>query len=206
MFELGKLNNNNNHTFKVTEKTLRMYNITRIVHNRPQRCNNFEASLELKLKCPNLFLIVIESMSLGLLITKHQAEEFGYITMLRSHSSNFTNLVNPNYVPVLVITNEWDTSKWTGTSMQNFPDWVEKLEGQTLKTIKKKKKEKVYGWEAIDVEFITAMSWRGILSPDDEKTDTVLNDTSPIEEGDENNVNTAYIPWIDTGPTIDPWT
>ena len=50
------------------------------------------------------------------------------------------------------------------------------------------------------------MSWRGILSPDDEKTDTVLNDTSPIEEGDENNDNTAYLPWIDTGPTIDPWT
>tara|TARA_A100001015_G_scaffold304607_1_gene396065 strand:+ start:485 stop:1261 length:777 start_codon:yes stop_codon:yes gene_type:complete len=210
MFEFGKLNNNhNNNTFKVTEKTLRMYNFTRIVHNCPPRFNNFEASLEIKLKCPNLFLIVIESMSLGVLITKQQAEEFGYITMLRYHNNAiFTNLVNKNYVPVLSINHEWDTSKWTSASMQNFPDWVEKLEGQTLKTILEKKNKREYGWEHIDVEFIKAMSWRGILSPEDEKTDSVRSDTCPIKEGDEDNDNdndnAAYLPWLDTGPTISP--
>ena len=107
---------------------------------------------------PNMYLLIIEEMCLGIFMTKHIAMKFGYIRGITEYGSG--NSFKKYKVNILRISNQWDISKWSEIKLHNF--YVSSLcfiEQCTIETLYSNIKYEMWTYKYIDLEFLQALSW-----------------------------------------------
>tara|TARA_E500000178_G_C16967211_1_gene729075 strand:- start:15 stop:497 length:483 start_codon:yes stop_codon:yes gene_type:complete len=106
---------------------------------------------------PNMYLLIIENMSLGIILNNHIAEKFGYIRTIAQH--NETKKYKNYKIKIINIDKKWDTSKWSYYKikgiMPRFPD----LENKNISQILEFTNEHSYMSDLIDIEFLESLSW-----------------------------------------------
>ena len=118
---------------------------------------------------PNMVLLIIEDMCLGLIMTDHIATKFQYIKQTLEYREG--NQLSANPIPtyldfpikIINIDKKWDTRIWNYHKISRiyFEGVFDKIEHYSLKeAIKYFKKNK---WAKNDacLNFLTALSWHG---------------------------------------------
>ena len=101
-----------------------------------------------------MVIIIIKSMALALIITKHDMQQFDYYNKMLNHEK-FKRFNNVG-AELVIIDEKWDTSKWNYYSLTWLPYWVSELPNLNSNIIKNQKEE----YKHFDINFLEAMSWQ----------------------------------------------
>lgn len=105
---------------------------------------------------PNLCLVVIQDMAIGVFLTMHFAKKFGYIRMILE-KNEYKTLKQKTSCIVITIDNKWDTSKWCYDKLSRFHNSMGSyISDSTLENIQNEDSWKL---QHIDVAFLEALSF-----------------------------------------------
>ena len=136
-------------------KLCKEFGIIRIIY--PERyVNTFSVDSDFHLMSPNMVIIIIKSMALAVIITKHDMQQFDYYNKMLNHEK-FKRFNNVG-AELVIIDEKWDTSKWNYYSLTWLPYWVSALPNLNSNIIKNQKEE----YKHFDINFLEAMSWQGL--------------------------------------------
>ena len=136
-------------------KLCKEFGIIRIIY--PERYDNtFMVYSDFHLMSPNMVIIIIKSMALAVIITKHNMQQFDYYNKMLNHEK-FKRFNNVG-AELVIIDEKWDTSKWNYYSLTWLPYWVSELPNLNSNIIKNQKEE----YKHFDINFLEAMSWQGL--------------------------------------------
>ena len=106
---------------------------------------------------PNMYLLIIENMSLGIIINNHIAEKFGYIRTLKEHNEI---KYHKNYkIKIINFDKKWDTTKWSYYKLRSIVSRFNDIENKNISQIIEFINDHSYMGELIDIEFLTSLSW-----------------------------------------------
>ena len=107
---------------------------------------------------PNMYLIVIGEMSLGIIMNASVAHRFGYIKRLEKYDE----IVhwNDTKINIVEINENWDTSKWFYTRIRRFHDYLECIEDKTMEEIEN---DRLRYHRGIDLAFLDSLLWNSEL-------------------------------------------
>ena len=106
---------------------------------------------------PNMYLLIIENMSLGIILNNHIAEKFGYIRTITEHNETKNH---KNYkIKIINIDKKWDTSKWSYYKIRGIPSRFQDLENKNISQIQEFLNEHSYMNDLVDIEFLKSLSW-----------------------------------------------
>lgn len=106
---------------------------------------------------PNMYLLIIENMSLGIILNNHIAEKFGYIRTITQHNEIKTY---KNYnIKIINIDKNWDTSKWSYYKIKSIHSRFNDLENKNISQIIEFMNDHSYMNDLIDIEFFKSLSW-----------------------------------------------
>ena len=103
---------------------------------------------------PNMYLIVIESLCLGIIITDQMANSFGYIRSIREYGK--FEKYNKYQIQIVRISNKWDTSKFNNLKLKHFYNMEPYITNKSINYIKE---EEEWIKSKIDINFLEALSW-----------------------------------------------
>ena len=106
---------------------------------------------------PNLCLVVIQDMAIGIFLTMHMAKNFGYIRMIVERNE-YKTLQQKTSCIVITIDDKWDTSKWSYDKLSRFHNSMgSHISDSTLENIKNTE-----SWvlQHIDIAFLEALSFQ----------------------------------------------
>lgn len=105
---------------------------------------------------PNLCLVVIQDMAIGIFLTMHLAKKFGYIRMILERYE-YKTLQQKTSCIVITIDNKWDTSKWCYDKLSRFHNSMGSyISDSTLENIQNEDSWKL---QHIDIPFLEALSF-----------------------------------------------
>ena len=116
---------------------------------------------------PNIVVMIIEKMSLGILMSRHIAERFSYIQNAIKY--NDYQYIYKTGMIIVTIPREWDTKKWLYTKIRRFYDNLEFIECKDcnqLRAIEKIRQYPDYICSSIDLEFLESLLWNAHLELD----------------------------------------
>ena len=118
---------------------------------------NTLTNFDIYINNPNLVLIIIENLSLGIIIPIGIALKFDYINKLYNHDGFEKN--SKYQINIVRIDKNWDTNKFSFSKLINFNKYFYYIENHNIEEIKN------FDWELqyIDVHFLEALSWNGKL-------------------------------------------
>ena len=143
-----------NWKIKEIHKIMKDLNVMNFIHPDSFK-NDSQDLLLLCLHNPNMYLLIIESMCLGIIMTDHLAENFAYIRGLKKYHT-FIKYKKYN-IKVLKINSHWDTSNWNSDKLERFhSDMTHYILGNQIEDIKQ-----LDSWilEKLDIRFLEALSW-----------------------------------------------
>lgn len=106
---------------------------------------------------PNMYLLIIENMSLGIILNNHIAEKFGYIRTITEHNEIKNH---KNYkIKIINIDKKWDTSKWSYYKIRLINSRFQDLENRNIAQIQEYMDDHSYISDLIDIEFLKSLSW-----------------------------------------------
>ena len=105
---------------------------------------------------PNLCLVVIQDMAIGIFLTMHMAKKIGYIRMIVERNE-YKTLNQKTSCIIITIDDKWDTSKWSYDKLSRFHNSIGSyISDSTLDNIKNDESWKL---QHIDVAFLEALSF-----------------------------------------------
>ena len=115
---------------------------------------------------PNIIVLIIEKMSLGIIFSLHIAEKFSYI--VNALKFNEYSYIYENGMKIITIPKEWETKKWSYLKLLNFYKNLYMIETKTCQQLKiKQDKAIVGGFEPnFDLEFLNSLLWNANLDLD----------------------------------------
>tara|TARA_X000000950_G_scaffold181716_1_gene220290 strand:+ start:665 stop:1138 length:474 start_codon:yes stop_codon:yes gene_type:complete len=106
---------------------------------------------------PNMYFLIIENMSLGIILNNHIAEKFGYIRTITQH--NETKSYKNYKIKIINIDKKWDTSKWSYYKIKGIHSRFNDLENKNISQIIEFMNDHSYMNDLIDIEFFKSLSW-----------------------------------------------
>lgn len=106
---------------------------------------------------PNMYLMIIENMSLGIIMNNHIAENFGYIRTISEH--NEVKYYKNYKIKIVNINKEWDTSKWSYYKIRGIVNRFHDLENKNISDIEHNIHNNSWQTDLIDIEFLKSLSW-----------------------------------------------
>lgn len=106
---------------------------------------------------PNMYFLIIENMSLGIILNNHIAEKFGYIRTITQH--NETKSYKNYNIKIINIDKKWDTSKWSYYKIKGIHSRFNDLENKNISQITEFMNDHSYMNDLIDIEFFKSLSW-----------------------------------------------
>tara|TARA_B100000424_G_C22929336_1_gene494382 strand:- start:462 stop:947 length:486 start_codon:yes stop_codon:yes gene_type:complete len=106
---------------------------------------------------PNMYLMIIENMSLGIIMNNHIAENFGYLRTISEHNE-FKYYKNYK-IKIVNINKEWDTSKWSYYKIRGIVNRFHDLENKNISDIEHNIHNNSWQTDLIDIEFLKSLSW-----------------------------------------------
>lgn len=109
---------------------------------------------------PNLNIIIIESMCLGIIINDHIANKFQYIKNINKYDEDDIERVTPDGMKIYRINKEWDTRKWSYTKISRFYNYFDEIENMSCSEIGENIKDRhIYYIKNIDYHFLESLCW-----------------------------------------------
>jgi len=143
---------------------LRMLYINKISFTRDFN-NTYHQDLFNNLYNPNMCMIIIEDMCLGIIINNHTAIKFDYIKNVCNKYSN-VYYYPPYKCKIYRIDSGWDTSKWDYYSLLNSTNMFEHIAGKNIQQVRLQSDREGYTRYKNYIPFLEALSWN------DNPTDT----------------------------------
>ena len=108
---------------------------------------------------PNMNLLIIESMCIGIVMTDYMANNFGYIRSIKNYD---TPLKYKKFsIKIVIIDSNWDIYNWNNVNLERFYySMADNIIGKQLEEIKNFDSWKV---ETIDIKFLEALSWNPLV-------------------------------------------
>ena len=115
---------------------------------------------------PNVIVLIIEKMSIGIIFSLHIAEKFSYIA--NALKFNDFSYIYENGMKIVTISKEWDTKKWSYSKMLNFYKNLDKIENKNCQQLKIKMDKAIeIGCQPdFDIEFLNSLLWNAHLELD----------------------------------------
>ena len=135
-------------------QTMNKFNLAHISYPDDLPSNNKIELIWNYINNPNMYLIIIESLCLGIIINDHLANNFGYIRGMKEYA-NFEKY-NKYKIKIIRISNKWDTSKFNISKLKSFYNMETYINNKSLEYIKK---EDEWIKDKIDINFLEALSW-----------------------------------------------
>ena len=107
---------------------------------------------------PNMVIIIIKSMALAILVSKHDMLQFDYYNKMLLHEK--FKRFNSIGAELVIIDENWDTTKWNYYSLTWMPYWVSELSDLNINDVRNNNQHKENKY--VDINFLEAMSWRGL--------------------------------------------
>ena len=109
---------------------------------------------------PNLNLLVIECMCLGIIMNDHIANKFQYIQNINKYDEDEIERVTPDGMKIYIISREWDIRKWSYTKISKFYNYISEIENMSCSEIEEKIKNGcIYYTKNIDYHFLNSLCW-----------------------------------------------
>lgn len=118
---------------------------------------SYHEQVYLNMRNENLYMLVIENMSLGIIMTKQIAFQFDYIKNIVNEYESFKTLLNYN-IKIVMIDKNWDTERWCQKKMLRFYTGMNACDGKTIEQIKKD--PYINRMNEVDSNFLEALSWK----------------------------------------------
>ena len=118
---------------------------------------------------PNMVLLIIEDMCLGIIMTDHIATKFQYIkqTLEYRKENRLSAIKIPTYlnfpIKIIKIDKNWDTNNWNYYKISRiyFEGVFDKIETYSLKEAINYFKKNIWLKKDACFNFLTALSWHG---------------------------------------------
>lgn len=125
--------------------------------------------LEMYYNNSNIYVLIIEKMSVGLVMSRHIAEKFSYICNAVKY--NEYEYIYEDGMKIITVSNSWDTKKWSYVKMLHFYDNLSSIETKTcyqLENYIKEREKNPYSTCAprYDIEFLNSLLWNAHLELD----------------------------------------
>ena len=119
-------------------------------------------NLEMYYNNSNIYVLIIENMSLGIVMSKQIAEKFSYICNAIKYSEY--EYIYEGGMKIITVSNSWDTKKWSYVKMLKFYENLSSIETKTCTQLENEIKEmkgKPYytGSPGYDIEFLNSLLW-----------------------------------------------
>lgn len=138
-------------------KLCKEFGIVRIIF--PERYeNSFMIYSDQYLMSPNMVIIIIKSMAMALIIPKHDMVQFDYYNKMLIHEK--FRRFNDKGAELVIIDENWDTTKWNYCSLTWLPYWASELSDLNINDVRNNNQHKENKY--VDINFLEAMSWRGL--------------------------------------------
>lgn len=126
-------------------------------------------NLEMYYNNSNIYVLIIEKMSLGIVMSRQIAEKFSYICNAIKY--NEYAYIYEDGMKIITVSNSWDTKKWSYVKMLKFYENLSSIETKTCTQLEnevKEMKEKPYytGGPGYDIEFLNSLLWNAHLELD----------------------------------------
>ena len=118
---------------------------------------------------PNMVLLIIEDMSLGLIMTDHIAKKFQYLKQTLEYREE--NKLSANQIPtylnfpikIIKIDKNWSTHNWNCSKIKRIymDQLFDKFETYSLKETENYLKKHNWYKQQVCFNFLTALSWHG---------------------------------------------
>ena len=109
---------------------------------------------------PNLNILVIECMCLGIILNDHIANKFQYIQNINKYDEDEIERVTPDGMKIYTINKEWDTRKWSYTKISKFYKYIHEIENMSCSQIEEHLKKRDYkNNEYVDYHFLESLCW-----------------------------------------------
>ena len=141
---------------KKINKFLKKYNLINIVI--PNMNHELRSNIEIIYDClsnPFMYLLIIESMCIGILMNKHIIYKFCYVKNVEKY--NNIDKANLNKINIINIGDEWDTSRFNIDKINRF--YYDSVPYILDKNISQIKQLDNYILQKIDIHFLEALSW-----------------------------------------------
>ena len=136
-------------------KLCKEFGLIRVIF--PERYeNSFMIYSDQYLMSPNMVIIIIKSMAIAILVTKHDMLQFDYYNKMLLHEK--FRRFNGTGAELVIIDENWDTTKWNYYSLTWMPYCISELSSFTINDIRNNNQYKENKY--IDINFLEAMSWR----------------------------------------------
>tara|TARA_B100000524_G_scaffold348426_1_gene252939 strand:- start:3841 stop:4347 length:507 start_codon:yes stop_codon:yes gene_type:complete len=151
-------------------KTRFLYNFMKKfnIHNIVTPLNNINNYVDNTYNCinnPNMFILIIESLSIAIIMTDSLAYNFGYIRGVMKY--NNPSMYNKYKIKFIHITVDWDTSNFNSEKIERFYYTTNRY--IIHKTIEEMKHLEEWILKEIDINFLTALSWDPVNKIVDDK-------------------------------------
>lgn len=138
-------------------KLCKQYNLIRIIF--PERYDNsFMIYSDQLLMSSEMVILIIKSMALAILVTKHDMQKFDYYNK-KINYEKFQRFNNSG-AQLVIIDEKWDTTNWNYCSLTWLPYWISDLHELNINDVRVRNQNNDYKY--IDIKFLEAMSWRGL--------------------------------------------
>ncbi len=106
----------------------------------------------------NMYMLVIENMCLGIIMTKQTAFQFDYIKDIVDKYQSVKTLSRYK-INIITIDKNWDTKHWSQKKLLNFyKGMMPSCDGRTMEQIKRD--PYVNRMNEVDTNFLEALSWK----------------------------------------------
>ena len=106
----------------------------------------------------NMYILVIENMCLGIIMTKQTAFQFDYIKDIVNKYESVKTL-SKYKIKIITIDENWDTERWSQKKLLNFyKGMMHHCDGKTMEQIKRD--PYVNRMNEVDTNFLEALSWK----------------------------------------------
>lgn len=100
----------------------------------------------------NVIVLIVESMSLGIVMNSHLANKFKYIQNAIKYKDY--SVIFENGMKIIKIPKAWETNNWSYFKLRNFYDWIQMIENKSIDDLAEGSLK-----ESIDKEFIDSLCW-----------------------------------------------
>lgn len=138
-------------------KLLRILKISHIIIENDNN-NAYHHQLFNEMNNDNLYMLVIENMSLAIIMNKNVAFQFGYIRDVVDKYNSFKKILNYK-INIVYIDKKWDTTKWDSYSLQRFHYMMSEIKEKTLNQLKNDRNSHLLLYSRINTYFLEALCW-----------------------------------------------
>lgn len=139
--------------------------------------NHFHKQFFNEMNNENFFLLLIKSLSLGIIMNENIAFKFDYIKNVVNGYGSYKKIFHYK-IKIVEIDNEWDTLSWNCNKLKSFHHMIYDLE-RWNKPLDFYKNNNRSIYNTIDPYFLEALSWNMVEKPSIEPQD--YNNTTFLE-------------------------